>query len=164
MTSSVEFLRSLPARGALVVLAGAVCSGKSTFARLHSLPGDRVLDWDVLFAEVTGLPMHDQPPEFAREVYRQFERELRVFRQGYVIRSAPKPDQRELLRRKLHARSIVLAVPAAVCLERLGASDRPMAAKVRGAGFIATWWAQYVPDYDERETTLRSFALDGVLA
>ena len=161
-----DFLRALWSRGSIVVVAGPPCSGKSTFARIHSLPGDQVLDWDSHFAGYTGLALYDQPPDLAREVGREFERRMRELTQGWIVRSAADPEKRALLRRRFNARAIVLAVPAAVCLERLNTADRAMPAKIRGAGWIASWWAAYVPDYGagDRETTLRDFALAGTYA
>jgi hypothetical protein len=50
----------------LTVITGPHCSGKSTYARQHAVPGDIVIDFD-LIAQALGSPVtHGHDPQFRK--------------------------------------------------------------------------------------------------
>lgn len=128
------------------IVAGPPCSGKTTWAQQQT-PG-RVLDFDALFAEITGLDLYDQPKEHRAVVDAEFRSRLEGFTGGSIIRMAPRKQHRAVLRRIHHAQSVVLAVAPETCLARLAASDRPEEVKAVHAAAIHRWWADYQPGHD----------------
>lgn len=125
------------------IVCGPPCSGKTTWAEQQT-PG-RVLDYDAVFCEVTGLPLYVQPEEHRATVDAVFRQRLESFAGGSIIRMAPKKQHRATLRRLHNARSVVLLAPPEVCLTRLEASDRPAEMKAAHRAAIARWWQDYQP-------------------
>jgi predicted kinase len=125
------------------IVTGPPCSGKTSWAREHT--PDEVLDFDDLFASLTGLSLYVQPPDQRAWIEHEFRIRLEQVDSGSIVRTAPTRQHRAVLRRLHGARSVVLAVPAEVCLARLEASDRPAEVKPEHARAIARWWAQYQP-------------------
>lgn len=146
---------SLAARGAVVVLSGPPCAGKTTFARQNALEGDEILDWDEVFAEVSGLRAHVHPPEWEDRVGVEFLRRARGLRRGWFISNAPERRKRAMLRRITGGRSLILATSAETCLRRLDASDRPAAVKTAQRVVVAAWWQLYEPSTTTPECVLR---------
>jgi shikimate kinase len=146
--SCLAWLADLELRGAKILVAGAPCSGKTTFAKAHALAGDEILDYDVVHAELTNLELyvHDES-QISRSVS-EFGRRARAMRQGWIIATAPSIDRRRALRKSLQARSIVLEIWPGECLARLERSDRPDAAKMRLRSAITEWWERYHADVE----------------
>jgi 5-methylcytosine-specific restriction protein A len=143
-------------RGDVVILCGPPCSGKTTFAHQHAEPGDQILDWDSLFAEMTGLPMYVQPDEHAHRVGEVFRARGRSLKRGWHISTAPTRQKRAILRDITGGDALILAVPATECLARLERSDRPAAVKMAQRNAIAYWWREYAPSTSVAEQVLRS--------
>lgn len=136
----------------VTILAGPPCSGKTTYARTHAERLDVVLDWDAVFADVSGHALYVQPYRFHRDVAHEFQlRAARVHR-GFIIRSAPARAERAALRARHRARSIVLAVWPYECVRRLQRSDRPSDVKARQELYIHEWWGLYQADPSPDET------------
>lgn len=55
-------LESLGDRTNTTVVCGPAASGKSTYVATHKEDDDKVWDYDVVMAELTGLPMHESLP------------------------------------------------------------------------------------------------------
>lgn len=115
-----------------------------------------MLDWDDIWAEVTGQPPHDRnvPDRVAAEALTEqvFRARMDSMTHGWIIRLAPRKQHRAIMRRLRRARSIVLAVPAAECLRRLELADRPD--KDMEAAAIHRWWAEYEPSSGAAETVV----------
>jgi predicted kinase len=123
-----------------ILVAGPPCSGKSTWAREHA--GDAaVLDFDEVYAEVTGLALYERAPAWDQRVRALFGARIEQARRSadpvVVVATAPRRWQR---RRFGARRTVVLEVSAETCKVRsLGIRpDR------WGAG-IDQWWATYEP-------------------
>lgn len=140
--------------GRIVILAGPPCAGKTTYAHEHAISADEILDYDVVFAEISGLDLYEREFGQADAVGAEFQRRLERIRQGFVIRCAPEKQHRAILRRTCGATSIVLAVPAEVCHARLRESDRPDTAKQRLHQAIDGWWDLYEPSSSSQEGVL----------
>jgi 5-methylcytosine-specific restriction protein A len=55
-------LDQLTDRSNTTIVCGASGSGKSYYVEQHKQPDDKVFDYDVVMAEITGLPMHQALP------------------------------------------------------------------------------------------------------
>jgi hypothetical protein len=153
LVSCLLWLVDLELRGPKIIVSGPPCSGKTTFAELHRLPGDEVLDYDQVHAELTGLPLYVHlESEIARTVHIFGSRAV-AMRQGWIIRSAPSAAARKATREAHSARSIVLEVWPGECLERLERTDRPDIAKARLRIYIDDWWKRYEKDFEARRAT-----------
>lgn len=159
--SCLPWLSSLELRGAKIIIAGAPCSGKTTFAAAHALPGDEILDYDVVHAELTGLPLYVHDESQISRTVDEFGGRARAMRQGWIIRTAPTASARTASREAMQARSIVLEVEPAECLARLERSTRPEAAKSRLRSVIEEWWSRY-SRYDGRDYEGRSWTWQGI--
>jgi len=136
---------------AITILCGPPCSGKTTYAREHAVAGDVVLDYDELMAELSGMPLYYQPFSLRGEAERVFQERAAAMRQGWIIRSAPRKEQRGYLRELYHARSLVLIVPAAICIARLELTGRPADVKLRQREYVYEWHRQYTPSTSPEE-------------
>lgn len=144
----------------ITIVAGPPCAGKSTYVADQAEPGDEVLDWDVIFAEVAQRPIHDRdvPDREAveAETEQRFRARLAAMSRGWVIRCAPKRQHRAIMRRTKRARSVVLAVPLQECLRRLD-QDVTRSDREADASAIRRWWAEYDgPSSSGEERTLAS--------
>ncbi|MEK6225806.1 MAG: hypothetical protein AABM40_05850 [Chloroflexota bacterium] len=166
--SCLPWLSSLELRGAKIIVAGAPCSGKTTFAAAHALPGDEILDYDVVHAELTGLPLYVHDESQISRTVDEFGGRAIAMRQGWIIRTAPTAADRTRSREAHNARSIVLEVWPGECLARLERSDRPDAAKSRLRPVIEEWWNRYSRyggrDYDARTWTWLGIPHESVLS
>ena len=151
--SCLPWLSSIELRGAKIVVAGPPCSGKNTFAQLHALAGDEILDYDVVHAELTGLPLYEHDESEISRTVHVFGTRAAAVRQGWILATAPAIATRRAFRETHNARTIVLEVWPGECHARLERSDRPAAAKTRLGPVIDQWWARYERDHDGRTWT-----------
>jgi hypothetical protein len=140
-------------------VAGPPCGGKTTYVKTHAGPGEPILDWDEVYAELAGpgprVPMVGWDGLRARVegVYRD---RWEGMSRGWVIRCAPHKQHRSLMRKQKGARSIVLATPATECIRRLLLDDtRPD--KQAWIKEIGRWWAEYQPSSSDQETVIRAW-------
>lgn len=150
--SCFGWLSSLEARGAKIIVAGPPCSGKNSFAELHRLAGDEILDYDVVHAELTGLPLYVHDDDQISRTIHVFGERAMAMRQGWIIQTAADPAARARAREAHTARSIVLRVWPGECHARLEASDRPDLAKMRLRPVIDEWWRRYRADHEAQTT------------
>ena len=143
----------------LTVVCGPPCSGKSTYVAERAEPGEIVLDFDVLYAGLTGLELYERAdrPEVARAVWAGYfalvdrirhDRSLK----GWAILTGPARKTRS----RFHAEGahvVLLEVAREECLRRLADSDRPDTAKVQWRAFIDEWFDEYEPD--DRDVVIR---------
>lgn len=139
----------------VTLVAGPPCAGKTTYVHRFMDPSDVVLDYDVIFASISGASLYDHPAAWRTVVAEAFKLELQNLKRlppgrgAWIIRNAPRKQHRAIFRSIHSATSIVLAVPAATCLARLAASDRPGNVKVEQAAAIARWWSEYEPSVND---------------
>jgi hypothetical protein len=171
IVSCLAWLADINLRGPKILIAGAPCSGKTTFADAHKLEDDEVLDWDVIHAELTGLPLYVQDESQIQRTVHEFGTRALSMRQGWIIATAPTIAQRRAIRERHHARSIVIEVWPGELLARLELADRPDVAKARLRPAIEQWWERYRPDFEARtwswlgiahETALNEYDLRSV--
>jgi predicted kinase len=129
----------------IYLLAGPPCSGKSTLAGKLAKPGDPILDFDTICAELDGRPGWDHNRATQRRAEALMARRMRQLHHhagdAYVIRCAPDRIQRAHLARQLQATVWVLNPGKDTCLRRARADRRP-ASTVSG---IAYWYRTYRP-------------------
>lgn len=148
-----------------ILVAGPPAAGKTTWVRERAAPGDLVLDWDEILAALSGLPAYERPEPLTYYANVAVMAVLKALRgagrngiarppSSFVIRTAPKPLQREAyalpLPAGLGARVVVLATPADVCHARIDADPgrQPTAAAQHDA--VDAWWRDYRPSrFDE---------------
>jgi predicted kinase len=133
----------------VTLVAGPPCAGKSTYAGVRGHP---VLDWDAIYAEWAGLPMHVHAHNhevISARVEQLFQQQLKDAWHAHtpivVIRAAPERWHRGMYRRLYSASVVVLAVAEAECVRRLHASQRPKEAWERTEAEIRAWWHRYEP-------------------
>lgn len=123
-----------------ILVAGPPCSGKTTWAHANA-GGATVLDFDEVYAEVTGLKLYERSPAWDRRVRQVFGDRIEAARRSresvVVVATAPRRWQR---RRFGARRTVVLEVPAETCKVR-SSGIRPD----RWVAGIDRWWAQYEP-------------------
>lgn len=113
----------------LTVITGAPCSGKSTYARRHALPGDVIIDFDVI-AQAFGSPVsHGHDHQFwkvaieARDA--AITAALRMHgRRIWIIDSKPAPASRDQYAAK-GARFVHMEAPREELHRRVGQAGRP---------------------------------------
>jgi predicted kinase len=55
-------LKELGDRSNMTIVCGPAGSGKTTYVAEHQMPQDAVFDYDVVMAEITGVPLHQGLP------------------------------------------------------------------------------------------------------
>lgn len=131
----------------LVFLCGPPCSGKTTLAHAVAQPGDVVLDYDVI-ARNLGSPhqwLHPEPWRTAAEHDMQAAIAQAAAHPGHgtawVIRTAPRPQQRAALAQQWHAKVYVLNPGRSECTRRAKADHRPSGT----SRSISDWYWHYRP-------------------
>lgn len=129
----------------IVVLAGPPCAGKTTLAHRIAQPDDVVLDYDDI-ARALGSPVHWIHPEPWRTQAEHVMQDRIATAAAYhsdgtawVLRTAPRPEQRVAMARQWDATVYVLDPGQAECRRRAAEAGRPS-----GTGrHIGTWYWQY---------------------
>lgn len=107
----------------VTVVAGAPCSGKSTYVERHARPGDAVIDFDVIARDL-GSPddwQHQEPWKTAAQDEMAAQIAAIGDEDAWIIRTDP--TVAASVAEALGGRLIVLDPGEAVCLER--AAYRP---------------------------------------
>jgi len=131
------------------VITGPPCGGKSTFVTENALPGDIVIDMDLIASAlmVDDIEPHDYPDE-VRQIARSarkvaVKQALRVGqvsrRNVWIVHTSPDAEWQRIYR--LHnARTTQVDPGRDECLRRL--SDRPATQHVRTKRVIDDWYAR----------------------
>lgn len=131
--------------GEVVLVCGPPASGKSTWVRQQTAPGDRVVDFDQLCRSLGSKARHDHPRpvrQMAKALRRSIEdKALEYPGRTWVIRSLPRASDRASVAERLGARVVMLATPADEALERARKDNRPEWTE----SAIRDWWQAYEP-------------------
>lgn len=132
----------------ITVVSGPPCAGKSFYIRETALPGDIVVDMDVIASAlvVDDIETHDYSDEVravARSARKAAVREaLRVGqvsrRNVWIVHTRPSPEWLRIYR-SVNARVKVINPGRDVCLSRL--AERPKGQHVRTKRVIDEWYA-----------------------
>jgi 5-methylcytosine-specific restriction endonuclease McrA len=139
----------------VVLVCGPAGAGKNAWVGRQALPGDVVIDLDVIVADLSGKPVtHDWDRErWLGPAMRQRNHLLGGLsraRKGraWVIVTAPEPRDREWWRRKLGAdRVVVFETSEAECETRAERQGRADPSATRAAARL--WWRKYRPAVGE---------------
>lgn len=131
------------------LVCGPPCAGKTTLVHRLAHPGDTILDFDAICAELDGNPGWDHTPAVRHRAH--VELEHRIAQMGtpgdaWLIRSLPDASHREHLAHHLRATVYLLDPGRDVCLRRARHDHRPTST-VHG---IHHWYAVYRPSRLDR--------------
>lgn len=105
---------------------GAPCSGKSTFVKAQKMPGDLVVDIDLIWQAITGGEKYTKPEQLKQNVFmtrdallEQVKTRAGKWRQAYVISAEPRRRVREGYIEALNAEPIYLTIDRETALKRL---------------------------------------------
>lgn len=133
----------------IFLVYGSPLSGKSTYVKSVSEPGDLIIDINNIWKCVSGQPLQ-KPPKLNSVVFGIRDRLLEMvkYRVGkwdncYIVGGYPLIAERERLCKELGAREIFIDTPKEVCLQRLEESDN--LDKSDYSKYIEEWWRRYSP-------------------
>ncbi len=150
------------AQGEITLVAGPPGSGKSTYVRRHQRPGDLVVDWDLLIGALAGQPGEARHLSQRQTIlpYASIARDAVIAAlaaegmrgaNAWVIAMVPRAEERQALRERLHAQTVVLAVPLAVCQQRIQGDTQRGHVLDQWIPRIQHWWEAYTPLPGEEE-------------
>ncbi len=132
----------------MVLVAGAPCSGKTTFVHENAKPDDLILDSDELYRALNTSP-GEQPEHLRPYVWSAFfaiVAEQRKQKNGgftiWVIQCAPKREQRQRYKTMNNAEVVLLDTPEDVCVQRAIEDKR----RLEDIDHIHQWFKDYEPD------------------
>lgn len=137
----------------VTIICGPPASGKSTWARQQSRPGDLVIDFDVIRRAVGGSRWDDRPEIIAAAFTRRGEmlHSLTTRTEGrcWFIVMAPTQAERDTWQRALGpvASVKVMDTPAAVCIERIGRDPDRVPVAARQIEAVRAWTAEATGSY-----------------
>lgn len=123
----------------ITLICGPPCAGKTTLARRLAQPDDVVLDFDDIAVRLGSPARWRHPPAYLEQAEEWMRHALRHIARSdltaYIIRCAPRPEQRAQLARALQATVVLLNPGQAACLYRARLSGRPP-----GTATAIRWW------------------------
>ena len=125
------------------VVAGAPCSGKSSYVRAHARPGELIYDYDTLHQALSGQAAHQHDPGVRSYVLAARDAilaDLAAHQQqpAWVITSTRSSAELSALQERLAAEVILLLVTPEEAHQRCTAADRPEAWHT----YIDNWFAE----------------------
>lgn len=144
------------------LICGPPASGKTSYIKARAKSGDLIVDIDLIYQAITGLPMYEKPVSLLDLVFdirnfligkiRQSTRSDEDARwyNAWVIAGAPKRQQRYRLASQMDpCRVVVLEVDAIECIRRIANDPRRAASWEHWQEIIYRWWRDYEPDEDD---------------
>lgn len=125
------------------VVAGAPCSGKSSYVRAHARPGELIYDYDTLHQALSGQVAHQHDPTIRDYVLAARDAILADLaahqkQPAWVITSTRNSAELSALRERLAAEVILLPVTPDEAHRRCTADDRPET----WHDYIDNWFAE----------------------
>lgn len=115
----------------IVLLCGPPCSGKTSLAHHLATPRDRVLDFDVIARDLGSPTMWNHDDPWRTQAEDLFQAHLAAVHRtrtpgtAWVLRTAPRPNQRARLATQWHATVYLLNPGEPECVRRAKADSRP---------------------------------------
>lgn len=142
----------------VILVCGPPGSGKTTFVASRKRWGDLVVDFDALYAALSGLPWYEKPAALmpfvcaARDIVLARLRTSSDVAQAWVISSEANAQARAQLAQQVGAmETIVLAVGANECLRRIDADPRRSGQLLAWSPIVHKWWREYAGNAGETE-------------
>ncbi len=112
------------------IVAGAPCSGKSSYVRENAQPGDLIYDYDTLHQALSGRASHHHLAEIRPYVLKARDAvfgELEIYKNqsAWIITSAHKTDELKQMSERFKAEIIFLEIDRETAHERARADGRP---------------------------------------
>lgn len=108
------------------LVAGSVCSGKSTFVQENMSIGDLVLDLDLIWQSISMQPIHNKPNSLKPIVFAirdtvidQIKMRSGSWQNAWVITTQSRPMEVERMANSLNAEIITMDIDRETCLQRL---------------------------------------------
>lgn len=125
----------------VTIVAGPPCSGKNTYVEQHAEPGDTVVDYDQIMADLTGRSLHQHDEARVEQAMAERDRQIGLLlstaQRGWIITASPYAAARHAYR----CSTVVVLLPGqATCLQR-AATARPPAWQ----DYIRAWHRDYEP-------------------
>ena len=141
-------------RREVYLIYGSPCSGKSTYLEQVMMPGDFIIDLDLMRQCVSGQPRHTIQPQLRSIVFgmRDYLMECVRYRRGkwqraYIVGGFPLQAERERICDETGAVEIFIDTPKDVCISNL--EKNPNHRDVEAwKGFIDEWWSRYTLEFD----------------
>lgn len=133
----------------VVLVCGPPGSGKTTYVRERAQRGDLILDLDALMSALSGQPWYEAPREIlpfalaARDAVLERLNHPHGVRKVWVISSLANKADRERLRQRLNAESVMLDVPPEECLRRIAQDERRAHQLSQWEPIVYRWWREY---------------------
>ena len=140
-------------RREVYLIYGSPCSGKSTYLDQVRMPGDLIVDMDLMRQCVSGQPAHVITPALKSIVFgmRDYLMECVRYRRGkwqraYIVGGFPLQSERERICDETGAVEIYIESTKDQCLSRLekNPNNRDIESWKR---FIDEWWSRYTLDF-----------------
>lgn len=129
------------------LVIGPSGSGKSTYVREHAQRGDLILDFDLLFAAISNLPIYDKPPQltgFVLAARTAIIHEIGLIDHiphAWIIRNKITRQEVQQMREQLGAEVIELRESPEECKRRIDADpQRPAEQRKQWHQRIDEWW------------------------
>lgn len=133
----------------VIIVHGPPGAGKTTYVQEQSKEGDLIVDFDALYAALSGLPWYHKPAELlpfvaeARDaVIRRLSRPSKIKR-AWIITSEPNGQKRLSLKNKLGATVVKLEVSREECLRRIANDTRRSDHVHIHKSLVDDWWSNY---------------------
>ena len=112
------------------IVAGAPCSGKSTFVRDHLHPSELVYDYDLMHVALSGQRLYQHDPAIKKYVFAARdavfrELEANIQQAAYVVTATRRTSELQSLKERFGAEVILLTVDRDAAHNRCDADGRP---------------------------------------
>ena len=144
------------------LICGPPASGKTSYIKERMKSGDLIVDIDLIYQAITGLPMYEKPVSLLDLVFdvRNFligkirqstksDEDARWYN-AWVIAGAPERQQRYRLASQIDpCKVVVLEVDANECIRRIANDPRRAGSWEHWQEIIYRWWRKYEPFEDD---------------
>jgi 5-methylcytosine-specific restriction protein A len=134
----------------ITLISGPPASGKSTYIKQQAQPGDMIWDYDEIMKSLTGQEMYYRPDwgmslcmAIRDTLYDYIDKSTTI--KAWIISSAPKKSQRQIIRRRFDANVIVMKPSIEICIERINKDNRRKDKQLWNDA-IRQWYKDYEED------------------